>query len=64
MIVLTMIITLLQNAYVCYMKLYHFKEARKCAKYMISLKQDFVKGYVLLGQATLFNKQATYFHID
>jgi hypothetical protein len=46
------------------MKLFHFKEAKKCALYINKLRPDFIKGYVFLGQSVYFKKEATYEEIE
>lgn len=62
-IVISTIVNILQNAFVCYMKLYHFKEARKCADYILKLKPDYPLAYVLIGNSVYYNKSATYSQI-
>lgn len=49
----------MQNAFVCYMKLYHFKEAKKCAHYIKYLKEDYPLGFLFIGQSTYYNRDAT-----
>jgi hypothetical protein len=58
-LVLTVIINVMQNAFACYMKLGHFKEAHKCADYIKSLMPDYLKTYLLYGLLAYFNNGAT-----
>ena len=44
-IVMSVIVNLLCNAFGCYMKLHHYKEAIKCVRYIIRLKPDYLKAY-------------------
>lgn len=46
---MTVIINIMANAFVVYMKLFHFTEAKKCAQYILNLRSDYIKGYVMLG---------------
>ena len=56
---MTVIVNVIQNAYACYMKLGHFKEAFKCADYIKQLMPDYLKTYLLYGLIPYFNKAAT-----
>jgi hypothetical protein len=56
---MTVIINLLQNAYACYMKLGHYKEATRCALYIKGLMPDYLKSYLLIAQIPYFNSAAT-----
>ena len=48
-IVMSMIIGIIQNAYVCYTKLFHFKDAKKSAYYLKKLMPDYSKAYLFIG---------------
>lgn len=48
-LVFTLVINILQNAFVSYMRLFHFKEAYKCAKYLINMEPSLLRGYILTG---------------
>lgn len=56
---MTVIVNILQNAYACYMKLSHYKEALKCVNYIKSLMPDYLKTYLLYGQLAYFNRLST-----
>ncbi len=41
------------------MKMFHFKEARSCAEYMMKIKPDYSNSKVLLAQVTYYDAFAT-----
>ena len=49
LLVLSMIINTVQNACVAYMKLHHYKEAKKCARYVRELIIEYPKSYLYEG---------------
>jgi len=55
----TCVVNLIQNSYACYMKLGHYKEAKKCAQYIRKLVPDYIKAYLLDCQCVYFNQAAT-----
>jgi hypothetical protein len=55
-LVFTVIINVMTNAFVCYMRLFHFKEATKCANYILKIKPDYLKAYCLLGYSCYYSK--------
>ena len=57
-IVLSVIVNLVSNSYVCYMRLFHFKEARRCAEYIKFLVPDYSKSFLFLGQIAFYDKNA------
>ena len=56
---MSVIVNLLQNAFACYMKLSHYKEAEKCVAYIKHLLPDYIKAYLLDAQVSFFNNAAT-----
>jgi hypothetical protein len=48
----------MQNSFACYMKLGHFKEARKCAAYIRQILPEYLRAYLLETQVVYYNKQA------
>ena len=57
-LVISLVVNVLQNAFACYMKLGHYKEAKACALYIRQVLPDYLKAYLLEAQCVYYNKCA------